>query len=52
MKTVILSIILVAVAFVLLGIVVLFVKDGKFPSSHAHDNPELRKRGVGCAHDE
>lgn len=36
MKTVILAIILVAAAFVLLGVKVLFVKGGKFPSHHHH----------------
>lgn len=37
MKTVILAIMLVAVAFVLLGVRVLFVKGGKFPSHHHHN---------------
>lgn len=36
-KIVILSILLIALAFVLLGVKVLFVKNGKFPSGHAHD---------------
>lgn len=49
MKTVILSLILIAVAFVLLGVKVLFVKGGKFPSGHVHNNPGLRKRGITCA---
>ncbi|MDE6190899.1 MAG: hypothetical protein K2L31_07810 [Muribaculum sp.] len=42
MKIVILSIILVAFAIVLLGVKVLFVKGGKFPSGHAHDIAALR----------
>lgn len=41
-KIVILSIILVAFAIVLLGVKVLFVKGGKFPSGHAHDIAALR----------
>ncbi len=45
---VILSVVLVGLAVVLLGVKVLFVKGGRFPSGHAHDNPELRRRGVGC----
>lgn len=48
METVILSICLVAVAFVLLGVKVLFVKGGKFPSGHVHSSPALRRRGVSC----
>lgn len=42
--TLALSVALVAAAFILLGVKVLFKKDGKFPSGHVHDNPELRKR--------
>ncbi len=50
MKIVILSIILVLVAVLLLGVKVLFVKGGKFPSGHAGSIPELREKGIGCAH--
>ncbi|MCH5245757.1 MAG: hypothetical protein J1E84_04775 [Muribaculaceae bacterium] len=49
MKTVLIAILLVAIAFVLLGVKVLFVKGGRFPSSHVHDNAALRERGIGCA---
>lgn len=48
MDTVILSICLVAVAFVLLGVKVLFVKGGKFPSGHVHSSPALRRKGIDC----
>lgn len=48
-KIVLLSVILMAIAFVLLGVKVLFVKGGRFPSGHVHDNPHLRRRGIGCA---
>lgn len=43
------SVILLLLAFVLLGVKVLFVKEGKFPSGHVHDHPEMRRRGIGCA---
>lgn len=49
--TVLLAILLAGVAVVLLGVKVLFVKGGKFPSGHASDSPEFRKKGVGCARD-
>lgn len=49
MKLLLLSILIVAVAFVLLGVKVLFVKGGKFPSGHVHDIPALRQRGITCA---
>ncbi len=42
------SVLLVGIAVLLLGVKVLFVKGGRFPSGHAHDNPELKRRGVGC----
>ena len=44
MKTLILTLILVALAMVLLGVRVLFVKGGKFPNSHAHNIPALKKK--------
>lgn len=47
--TFILVFILLAVAFLLLGVKVLFVKGGKFPSGHAGSSEALRKKGVGCA---
>ncbi len=43
--TVILAVVLIGIAIVALGIKVLFVKGGRFPSGHAHDLPELRRRG-------
>ncbi len=46
--TLALCVLLVGVAVVLLGVRVLFVRGGRFPSPHAHDNPALRSRGVGC----
>jgi len=50
MKLAFAAIILVAVAFVLLGVKVLFVKGGRFPSGHVHDSEALRSRGIKCAH--
>lgn len=46
-----LAVALIGIAVVLLGVKVLFVKGGQFPSGHAHDNYELRRRGIGCHHD-
>lgn len=51
MKLVLISIVLIILAVVLLGIKVLFVKGGKFPSGHVHSSPELKRRGIGCAHE-
>lgn len=50
--TIVAAAILVGVAVVIMGVKALFVKGGKFPTGHAHDIPELRRRGIGCAHRE
>ena len=50
-KVVLLSIIFLAVAVVLLGVRIFFVKGGKFPSTHAHQNEALREKGIGCHRD-
>lgn len=42
LTTLVFAIVLVAAAIVMLGVKVLFVKGGKFPSGHAHD--VMRKR--------
>ena len=42
---------LLLIAVVLLGVRALFVKGGRFPSPHAHDNKALRQKGVGCHRD-
>lgn len=44
MKLLFLTLFLLAVAFLLLGVKVLFVKGGKFPSGHVHDIEALRHR--------
>ena len=51
MSTLLLTVALVAVAVALLGVKIFFVKGGKFPNTHIHDNPEMRKRGISCARD-
>lgn len=38
-----------ALAVVLLGVKVFFVKGGRFPSPHISDNKHLRKKGISCA---
>ncbi len=48
-RILLLTFVIVAVAIVLLGVKVLFVKGGKFPSGHTGDSPALRKKGIGCA---
>ncbi len=44
-------IVLVAVAVALLGVKVFFVKGGRFPNTHVHGNPEMKRRGITCERD-
>ncbi|MBQ2163326.1 MAG: hypothetical protein II445_02330 [Muribaculaceae bacterium] len=46
------TIILVGVAIVLLGVKIFFVKGGRFPNTHIHGNPAMKKRGISCARDD
>jgi len=47
-KLIILSLALVAVAFIFLGIRVFFVKNGTFSSSSVGDSREMRRRKIYC----
>ena len=51
MSTLLLTVVLIALAVLLLGAKIFFVKGGKFPNTHIHDNPEMKKRGISCARD-
>lgn len=42
-KTLLLSVVLLAIAFAALGVKALFVKNGRFPSGHAHDIESRRR---------
>lgn len=51
-KTLILSIVLLAVAVAGMAITIIVKKDGKFPDGEISHNKELRKRGIICAKEE
>lgn len=51
-KTLLLTLLLVAVAMVLFCVKLLFKKNGRFSSQHVHDNPALRKMGIHCVMDQ
>jgi len=51
MATLLLTLAIVGLAVVLLGVKIFFVKGGRFPNTHIHDNAEMRKRGITCAKD-
>ena len=50
-KTLLLTLLIVAVAMVLFCVKLLFKKNGRFSSQHVHDNPALRKMGIHCVMD-
>lgn len=52
MATVLLAVGVIALCVILLGVKVFFVKNGRFPSGHIHDNPAMRKRQIHCAYRE
>ena len=51
MATLLLTMAIVGLAVLLLGVKVFFIKGGRFPNTHIHDNAEMRKRGITCARD-
>lgn len=48
-NTLLFTAVIVTLTFVLLGIRILVVKNGKFPDMHIGANGEMRKRGISCA---
>lgn len=51
-KTLLLTLLIVAVAMVLFCVKLLFKKNGRFSWQHVHDNPALRKMGIHCVMDQ
>lgn len=51
-KTLLLTLLIVAVAMVLFCVKLLFKKNGRFSSQHVHDNPALRNMGIHCVMDQ
>ena len=51
-KTLLLTLLIVAVAMVLFCVKLLFKKNGRFSSQHVHDNPAVRKMGIHCVMDQ
>lgn len=49
MKQVVLTIIVVAVAVVLLSVRIVIKKNGRFSSEHISQNKRMRERGIHCA---
>lgn len=48
-KTLLFTLLIIAISFVLLAITIIIKKNGKFPNIHVGGNKEMRKRGIKCA---
>lgn len=51
-ETLLISVLIIAIAMVLLLVRVLFVKRGEFKSQHIHDSEAMRERGIHCVMDQ
>ena len=47
-KTLLLSVLIIAIAIALLCVKLLFRKDGEFTSMHIHDSQAMKDRGIDC----
>ncbi len=48
LKTLLFTLIIVAVCMALLAIKILFKKNGRFPNTHIGHSAAMRKRGINC----
>ncbi|MDD6438202.1 MAG: hypothetical protein PUG09_09095 [Prevotella sp.] len=48
----ILSVLIIAIAMLLLCVKIVFIKDGRFASQHVKDNEALKKQGIHCVIDQ
>ena len=51
-ESLLLTVLIIAIAMALLCVKVLLKKNGRFSSQHVHDNPGLRKQGIHCVMDQ
>ena len=51
-ETLLLSVLIIAIAMLLLGVRVIFKKGGEFQSQHISDNAYLKEKGIHCVIDQ
>lgn len=51
-KTLLLSVLIIAISVALLCVKVLFRKNGRFSSQHIHDSQAMRERRIHCVMDQ
>ena len=47
-ETLLLTVLIIAIAAILLGVKVIFRRNGSFSSMHIHDSEAMRQRGIHC----
>lgn len=47
-KTILITMLIVAICIALLSVKILFKKNGRFPNTHVSGSKAMRKRGIGC----
>ena len=48
LKTILITMLIVAICIALLSVKLLFKKNGRFPNTHVSGNKALREKGIGC----
>ena len=48
-KTLLYTLLIIAISVALLSITIIIKKNGKFPNTHVGGNKHMRKRGIKCA---
>ncbi len=51
-KTLLITVLIVAICVALLSVKLIFRKDGRFESQHIHDSKAMRDRGIHCVIDQ
>jgi len=51
-ETLLISVLIIAIAMVLLLVRVLLVRQGEFKSQHIHDSEAMKERGIHCVMDQ
>lgn len=52
LKTLLLSVLIIAICFALLAVKLLFRKNGSFTSQHIHDSKAMQERDIHCVVDQ
>ncbi|MBQ5980715.1 MAG: hypothetical protein IJL54_00905 [Prevotella sp.] len=52
MESLLLSVLIIAIAMALFLVKLIFKKDGKFSSQHIHDSKAMKDRGIHCVMDQ